>query len=155
MVDRTVKRLYRDVEHQRIAGVCAGLARYVGIDPVIVRVLFVASIVFGGVGLVVYLAAWLIMTPAPDGYWDSDEPATSGLRPIYRDPDEKMIFGVCGGIGRAYDVDPTVVRLGFVVAAFLGGAGVLAYLALAIALDPRPPEPDRVDTDDGTGDGSN
>ena len=148
-----MKRLYRDVEHQRIAGVGAGVARYVGVDPLIVRMLFVASIFLGGAGLVVYVVAWVIMTPAPDGYWDADE-STSDLRPIYRDPDEKKLFGVCGGLARAFDLDPTVVRLGFVVAAFFGGAGVLAYIALAIALEARPPEPDVVEAGDGPGDDS-
>ncbi len=148
-----MKRLYRDVEHQRIAGVAAGIARYVGVDPLVVRALFAASILLGGAGVVLYLVAWIIMTPAPEGYWDADE-ATSDLRPIYRDPDDKRIFGVCGGIGRAFDVDPTVVRLAFVVAVFFGGAGLLAYVALAIALEPRPPEPDAVEAGDGPSDDS-
>ena len=148
-----MRRLYRDVEHQRIAGVAAGIARYVRVDPLIVRALFAASILLGGVGLVVYLVAWVIMTPAPEGYWDEEEP-TSDLRPIYRDPDDKRIFGVCGGIGRAFDVDPTVVRLAFVAAVFLGGAGLVVYLALAIALESRPPEPDPVDATESPSDDS-
>ncbi|MEO1060039.1 MAG: PspC domain-containing protein [Actinomycetota bacterium] len=147
-----MKRLYRDVEHQRVAGVAAGLARYVGIDPLIVRSLFVASIFLGGAGLVLYLVAWLIINPAPAGYWDADG-STGDVTRIYRDPDDKRIFGVCGGIGRAFDVDPTVVRLVFVVAVFFGGAGLVAYLALAIALEPRPPEPDHAEVDDGPGAG--
>jgi len=48
-----------------LGGVCAGLARHIGIDPIIVRVAFVAAATAGGVGVVVYLLAWVFL-PAGD-----------------------------------------------------------------------------------------
>jgi len=57
--------LRRDVEHRMLGGVCAGLARHIGIDPIIVRVAFVAAATAGGVGVVVYLLAWVFL-PAGD-----------------------------------------------------------------------------------------
>ena len=57
--------LRRDVEHRILGGVCAGLARHIGIDPIIVRVAFVAAATAGGVGVVVYLLAWVFL-PAGD-----------------------------------------------------------------------------------------
>lgn len=56
------KRLFRDPDNQIIAGVASGLAAYFSIDATIVRLLFVLSILIGGVGIVIYLTLW-ILTP--------------------------------------------------------------------------------------------
>jgi phage shock protein PspC (stress-responsive transcriptional regulator) len=55
------RRLYKSRDDRMIAGVCAGLAEYFGIDPVIVRVIAVALVFAGGAGLLAYLAAWLLV----------------------------------------------------------------------------------------------
>lgn len=60
---------------------------------------------------------------------------------LLRSPSERMLVGVAGGTAKFLGVDPTLVRLGFVVAAFFGGAGLLAYLVMAVV----------VPADDGTG----
>jgi signal transduction histidine kinase len=57
--------LRRDTQHRILGGVCAGLARHIGIDPIIVRVAFVAAATAGGVGVAVYLLAWVFL-PAGD-----------------------------------------------------------------------------------------
>ena len=46
----------------------------------------------------------------------------------------KMLCGVCAGIGKYFNIDPTLVRLGFVILTCLGGSGLLAYLAAAIII---------------------
>ena len=64
---------------------------------------------------------------------------------LYRSRDDRVIAGVCGGIARYFNIDPVLVRVGAVALAFLGGAGLLAYLA-AVLLIPnegeggQPPE---------------
>ncbi|MCP5100363.1 MAG: PspC domain-containing protein [Chloroflexi bacterium] len=58
------KRLTRSSDDQMVAGVCAGLADYFGIDPVIVRALFVIVGFAGGSSVLVYLVLWLIMPEA-------------------------------------------------------------------------------------------
>ncbi len=58
------RRLVRIREGRMIAGVCTGLGAYLGVDPVLVRVIFVVLTVLGGGGLLVYLAAWLLMPEA-------------------------------------------------------------------------------------------
>src|SRR5687767_2519152 len=55
----------RDLEHRVIAGVCAGLGRRMGVDPVILRVAFVAAAA-AGVGILLYALAWLLI-PADVG----------------------------------------------------------------------------------------
>lgn len=58
------KKLYRDPENSIIGGVAAGLAMYFGIEPVIMRVLFFASIFAGGYGIVLYIILWVVMPEA-------------------------------------------------------------------------------------------
>jgi phage shock protein PspC (stress-responsive transcriptional regulator) len=56
------KRLYRTRDDQMIAGVCGGLARYLGVDPTLVRVLAVIALVFAfPAALIGYVLAWAIM----------------------------------------------------------------------------------------------
>jgi phage shock protein C len=51
---------------------------------------------------------------------------------LYRSQTDRMLAGVCGGLARYFNIDPTVVRLVFVVLALAGGPGVLLYLLLWI-----------------------
>jgi len=56
-------------------------------------------------------------------------------RKLYRSRSERMIAGVCGGLGDYFGIDPTLVRLLFVVATLFGGPmGPLAYLIFMIAV---------------------
>jgi phage shock protein C len=59
-------------------------------------------------------------------------------RRLYRSNQNRMIAGVCGGIAEFLNVDPTLVRLGFVLLTFASGSGILLYLVLAIIV-PRAP----------------
>jgi len=55
------KRLYRVREGRVVAGVCAGLAAYFGVDPTLVRLAFVLVTLFGGLGVLFYLFAWIVI----------------------------------------------------------------------------------------------
>lgn len=58
------KKLTRSLTDRKIAGVCGGLAEYFGVDPVLVRIVFLALLlVFGGGGLL-YLIFWLVAPEA-------------------------------------------------------------------------------------------
>ncbi len=57
-----VKKLYRNVKDGKIAGVCAGIADYFNIDPVLVRIFFILMIFWGG-GVLGYIVAWFIVPP--------------------------------------------------------------------------------------------
>jgi phage shock protein C len=54
-------RLMRDTRNGKIAGVCAGFARYLDVDVVLVRVIWVAAVVCAGVGIIPYIVAWIIV----------------------------------------------------------------------------------------------
>ncbi len=60
-------------------------------------------------------------------------------RKLYRSQTEKMIAGVCGGLGEVLDVDPTIVRVVFVLLALMAGHGVLLYIILWLIM-PRKDE---------------
>ncbi|MBN1187687.1 MAG: PspC domain-containing protein [Bacteroidales bacterium] len=61
------KRLYRDPDNRILGGVCSGLGDYFNIDPLIIRVLFLVAFLGMGIGLLVYIALW-ILTPEADVY---------------------------------------------------------------------------------------
>ncbi len=55
------KRLTRSRKGQWVAGVCSGLGDYLNMDPNLIRLGFAVLTVFGGVGILLYLAAWVIL----------------------------------------------------------------------------------------------
>ena len=60
-------------------------------------------------------------------------------RRLYKSNENKMVDGVCGGLAEYFDIDPTLVRLGWVLFCALGGSGILAYIIAAIVI-PRNPQ---------------
>jgi phage shock protein PspC (stress-responsive transcriptional regulator) len=120
-----MKRLHRSDEDRKIAGVCAGLGEYFDLDPVFFRLFFLFSILFGGLGLLAYVVLWILMPLAPG----AQSAARAGRR-LRLSAQERMIGGVCGGLGEFFELDPILFRAAFLVAAVLGGAGVVLYLVL-------------------------
>ena len=71
------RRLYRSRGDRVIGGVCGGLAKYFGIDAVIVRIVAVVAAFFGGAGILAYIAAMLLV-PDEDGAHLTDRPGMRG-----------------------------------------------------------------------------
>lgn len=103
---RTRRRLYRDSSDKFIGGVCSGIASYLNVDPAIVRILF-AIITFGGFGLgfLIYILLWMILP-------SSDLEGFHGKR-LYRNPDDKIIGGVAGGLAAYFGSRSSIIRLIF------------------------------------------
>lgn len=57
---------------------------------------------------------------------------------LYRSRKERKLAGICGGIAEYFDIDPTIVRLGFIIAAICVGCGLLAYLICWIVMPEQP-----------------
>ena len=57
----TYKKLYRSRKEKIIAGVCGGLAQYFGIDPSIVRIIFILLFFAGGAAFLAYIILWIIV----------------------------------------------------------------------------------------------
>jgi phage shock protein C len=241
------KRLYRSRTNRILAGVCGGIAEYLDIDPTLLRVIWVVFTIFGGWGLILYIAAVIIMPlnpstspvsstkttdraaltliglvfvvvgffmlfinldlfsfreatrfvwnyllpvsliaagmyllmrreptafqPAPPPSIEPQPPAqeavrgkkksraakqsaaetppstseaqstTAPQRRLFRSSTDRKLFGVCGGLGEYFAIDPTIIRIIFVIFTLMSlGFGVLLYIAL-LFLMPEPPRP--------------
>jgi phage shock protein C len=61
------KKLYRSRSSRMISGVCGGLAEYLNIDPVVVRLIFVITAIFGAsIGFWVYIIMWIAVPEQPE-----------------------------------------------------------------------------------------
>jgi phage shock protein PspC (stress-responsive transcriptional regulator) len=59
------KRVYRSRTDRVLGGVCSGLGKYFGLDPVLLRVLWAIAFFVGGAGLLAYIIAWIIIPEEP------------------------------------------------------------------------------------------
>ncbi len=57
---------------------------------------------------------------------------------LYRSRQERMIGGVCGGIADYFGIDPTLIRVAFVVFALAGGPGFIAYIIMLLIVPEEP-----------------
>ncbi|MBW6461768.1 MAG: PspC domain-containing protein [DPANN group archaeon] len=56
------------------------------------------------------------------------------IKKLCRSKDNRMLAGVCGGLGEYLDIDPTIVRILWIVSAVFGGVGILLYILFAIVI---------------------
>ncbi|WP_052272749.1 PspC domain-containing protein [Flavihumibacter solisilvae] len=105
-------RLYRNADDKIIGGVCSGLANYLGIDPVIMRIVFV--LLFGAL-FWVYILLWIIVP--------SQSLTSNVTKRLYRNPDDKVIAGVCGGLAAYFNIQTWIPRLIFALPLILGIIG--------------------------------
>ena len=70
---------------------------------------------------------------------------TQPARKLFRSRNNRIIAGVCSGLGEYFSIDPTLVRLLFVFTAILGGPGLIAYLIFWIVVPLEPEEPSSVE----------
>ena len=105
----THKRLFRDENDKVIGGVCSGLANYFGIDVVVVRIIFVVLAISFGFGLVTYLVLWVALPSTASTVIGSIK------KKLYRDSDDKIIAGVCSGIGNYFGVNAWIPRVLFLL----------------------------------------
>lgn len=69
-----------------------------------------------------------------DGTSAQEKFSTPGYHRMYRDPDHRIIGGVCSGMGAYWRLDPWIIRVIFIIIAMMGGMGILIYLILYIVL---------------------
>jgi phage shock protein PspC (stress-responsive transcriptional regulator) len=114
----TPRRLRRE-PGGRLAGVCEGLGRYLGIDPNIVRILFVLAAFAGGAGIAAYVAAWVLVPTASD-------PSPEPFRLRVDGPVRAIVLGILVlVVGGAF--------LRFLWAPYAPGPGHLVFGAVLVA----------------------
>jgi phage shock protein PspC (stress-responsive transcriptional regulator) len=153
--DGQPRRLYRDLAHRKIAGVAAGLAQYFRVNPLLVRLIFLALVLlpnvfgvydhipgtgmfrhrfdFGGLALIAYIVLWIALpkradAPAPIDTLDFGGKLTG--RKLFRDTDTGKVGGVSAGLAAYFQTDVVLVRVLFLIGLFLGGSTFLIYLVL-------------------------
>jgi phage shock protein PspC (stress-responsive transcriptional regulator) len=107
--------------------VASGIALYLGTDPALIRLIFLALFFAGGFGLVLYVICWIALP-------GSSNLAESTPRRLYRDPDNKMLGGVASGLGHYFGIDYAIIRIIFLALVFAGGFSIILYILLWIVL---------------------
>jgi phage shock protein C len=128
----------RHPEQGKVAGVCAGIAVYLDTDIALVRTAWILLSLVPGVligGVLAYAAAWVLMPVAA-----VPAPVTAGPR-VTRPHIDRKIAGVCAGLARYFAVDPTLVRVIWVVLSIYPGFILLGGLAYVVAWFVIPSEP--------------
>lgn len=215
-----VKRVYRSKHDRMISGVCGGLADYFSIDVILVRILWIIITMFGGAGLLLYIAGIVIIPENPDHFeedttaskptksdktvfwgalliivgialvfrqmgffeyfhlfnipwqmiWavllillgaflllnrkkigtNKEDPVSSNTKTepsgeaddnkqVFRSRDNKMISGVCAGLATYFNLDPTLVRLLYVLISLASvGIGVVIYIVMVLVFPEEP-----------------
>jgi phage shock protein C len=136
---RPKRRLTRRPAEGKLGGVCAGLAEYFDADVALVRAIWVVLSIWPGaivLGVIAYVAAWILMPRA-----EGADAVTAPRRRAVRSLTDKRIAGVCGGLADYFDVDPTIVRLAWVVLSIVAGAVVFGVIAYVVAWFIIPPAP--------------
>jgi len=102
------KRLFRNENDKVLGGVCSGLANYFNIDVVIVRIIFVI-LLFSGIGFLTYIIMWIAVPSS------STVQIGGARKKLFRDPDEKIVAGVCSGIGNYFGINAWIPRVLFLL----------------------------------------
>ena len=92
-----------------MAGVCSGIANYFGIDPLIIRILFVIFAFGFGFGFITYLVLWVAVPSS------ATKIIGSAKKRLLRDPDDKIIAGVCRGLSHYFGVNVWIPRILFLI----------------------------------------
>ncbi|ALI99849.1 GIN domain-containing protein [Rufibacter tibetensis] len=128
------KRLYRDVNRKVLAGVAAGIANYLQMDPLWVRMAFVILVLgvpftggFTLFGVILYAICWVAL-PKNEALPEIQ------ARKLFRDPIDKKLGGVASGIAIYFGADVAIIRLLFLIMFLIGGFGLIPYIILWIAV---------------------
>ena len=135
------RRLFRLPQAGRLAGVCAGIADYLGADVTLVRVAWIVLSIWPGClfgGVLAYLIAWMLMPVS-----DASIQQPDGRR-LTRSVTDRKVSGVCGGLAEFMDIDSTIVRVTWAVLTIVPGAVVLGVAAYLLAWIIIPSDPQHV-----------
>ena len=138
---QTYKDLIRPTDDRIIAGVCAGLADFFGLDSSTVRLATLLLILFGGLSIWIYVVLWLVIPEAPAPRFDihvknDNRMATDNKRLVRTS--NGMIAGVCGGIAEYFGLDTSLVRIATLILILAGGLSLWVYIILWLIIPKAP-----------------
>ena len=114
------KTLNRNSKDKIIGGVCSGIAHYFKTDPVWIRMIF---LVLFGFLFWVYIILWIVLK---EKYLE-----TNITKKLYRNPNDRYIGGVCGGIAAYFKIESWIPRLIFVLPLFINAFGIISVFPLS------------------------
>lgn len=135
------RKMYRDTRRKVLGGVCAGIAHYLNVDPLWIRLaaltLFIGSPIFGGMTdlgelfgpvsgfvFIIYIACWVSFPGNPN--LEEDEK----LKKLYRDPEKQALGGVAAGVAAYTGWDLGIIRFVWVLSVLFFGFGLILYFIL-------------------------
>ncbi len=131
-----MKKLYRSRSNKKVAGVLGGLGSYFNIDPTIIRLLFLVVFFITAIFplLIAYIIAAIVIPVEPASR------AQKKYKRLYRSRKNRFIAGVLAGIAMYFKIDPTIVRLIFIVVMIITGFApmILAYIIAWIIMPEKP-----------------
>ncbi len=122
--DEVRRSLYRNSGDRILGGVCSGLAHYFKTDPVWLRMIFV---LFFGLLFWVYIVLWIVLKPK--------ELETNVSKRLYRNPNDRFLGGVCGGIAAYFKIDSWIPRLIFLLPLLFNLIGMISFFPLNFLFD--------------------
>jgi len=136
----------------KILGVCAGIAEFVGVEVWMIRLGFIASVIFGGWFMIpIYFIAWFFMdnsqtTRLSENIKKFKPNATINhfrnvdyKKKLYKNTKDKKVLGVCAGLADYLEIDVTIVRIITVLAMLIPGSVVfIAYFIAYFILNEKP-----------------
>ncbi len=60
------------------------------------------------------------------------------MKRIFRSEEDRILAGVCGGVGEYFDIDPVIVRIAWIILTLVGGSGILLYILAWLIVPPHP-----------------
>jgi phage shock protein PspC (stress-responsive transcriptional regulator) len=128
-------KLFRSERYRSIGGVCAGVAIARGYSITLTR-LIALFLLSTGFGFLLYLVLWLVLPRATSA--GISEPLSLPHDALQRNPDNRMLAGVCSGLAQYFKLDVSIVRIVYLIAVLCAGVGVLPYLYAWFAVPQRP-----------------
>jgi len=122
------KQLSRDQKRKVLGGVCSGIANYLNVDAVWVRLFFALLAFAWGITIFAYIIMWILVP----GSYELNE--IEGNKKMFRDPERKVIGGVAGGVAAYLGIDILAVRILFIIFTVFGGLGLLVYIVLWVVI---------------------
>lgn len=123
MVEDSARRIYRSRDDRVVAGVAGGIGEYLGVDPVLIRISFVA-LAFAAVGIPIYIIAWIVIPEASPG--QEVAPHT----PRGSDPSGRIVVGavlVAIGVLLLLDMFLPIREVVWPITLIVIGLAVIAY----------------------------
>ncbi len=122
-----------------VAGISEGLGRQYGVNPTVIRLIWLAAVLFFGTGILLYLVLWWVVphedaVPVDPAIWRK-LPDGRHVAPLQRTTSDRKLLGVCGGLARYWNVDPSLMRLAVLSLATVSlGLVVIVYLVAALLI---------------------